>query len=178
MGPIEREHPRLDRRERDAAIDAGEPLREPERLFALDRDEEPTLARFQRELDALGDAAFDAFFVDDAVDDDIEVVRFAAVERDLVAEVDDGAVDAGADEAFPAHAFELELQLPLSRARDRREHAEASALGHRQDAVDDLLHRLRLDALATVGAVRDADAREQEAQVVGDLGDGADRGAR
>ena len=47
-----------------------------------------------------------------------------------------------------------------------------------EDAIDDLLHRLRLDALAALGAVRDADAREQQPQVVGDLGDGADGRAR
>ena len=49
--------------------------------------------------------------------------------------------------------------------------------GQGQDLVDDLLDRLALDGVA-VGAVRDADPREQQPQVVVDLGDGADRRAR
>ena len=44
--------------------------------------------------------------------------------------------------------------------------------------VDDLLQGLALDRLAAVGAVRMADARVKQAQVVVDLGDRADRGAR
>src|SRR5207253_807280 len=68
-------------------------------------------------------------------------------------------------------------QLPFPRTRDRREDAEARALGHRQDAVDDLLHRLRLDALAAARAVWDSDTGVEKAQVVCDLGDCADGGA-
>ena len=55
---------------------------------------------------------------------------------------------------------------------------EARAFSELEDAVDDLLHGLRLDALAAVRAVGHADAREEQAQVVGDLGDGADGRAR
>ena len=54
---------------------------------------------------------------------------------------------------------------------------EPRALGEREHAVDDLLHRLRFDALAAARAVGDADARVEQAQVVGDLGDRADGGA-
>ena len=114
----------------------------------------------------------------EAVDDDVEVVSLGAVELDLVAEVDDGAVDARAHEALAPQPLELELELALARARDGREEREARALGEREHAVDDLLHRLRLDALAAARAVRNADARVEQAQVVGDLGDRADGGAR
>ena len=48
----------------------------------------------------------------------------------------------------------------------------------REDRVDDLLHRLLLDRPAAVGAVRPAGAGEEQAQVVVDLGDGADGRAR
>ena len=47
----------------------------------------------------------------------------------------------------------------------------------RQDLVDDLRHALALDLVA-VRAVRVANAREQQAQVVVDLGDRANRRAR
>ena len=46
------------------------------------------------------------------------------------------------------------------------------------DLVDDLLDGLSGDGPAAVGAVRVADARVEQAQVVVDLGDGADRRAR
>ena len=100
------------------------------------------------------------------------------VELELVAQVDDRAVDARAHEALAPQPLELELELALAGARDGREHREARALGQREHAVDDLLDRLRLDALAAARAVGDADARVEEAQVVGDLGDRADGGAR
>jgi hypothetical protein len=43
-----------------------------------------------------------------------------------------------------------------------------------EDLVDDLLGGLAGDGLAAVGTVRHADAREEQSQVVVDLGDGAD----
>ena len=125
MRSVEGEHPRLDRRERDAAVDAGEALGQPEGLLTLDRDEHPAFACLQRELDAVGEASLHALLEDDAIDDDIEIVRLATVELDRVSEIDDGAVDASADEAVAPEPFELELQLALARTRDRREHAEA-----------------------------------------------------
>ena len=140
--------------------------------------EQASLAELERELDAVGEAPLDALLEDEAIDDDVEVVHLGAVELDLVAQVDDRAVDARADEALAAQALELELELALAGAGDGREERQPRALGQREDAVDDLLDRLRLDALAAARAVRDADARVEQAQVVGDLGHRADRGAR
>ncbi len=121
---VEREHARLDRRQRDAAVDARESLAQPEGLVvAFDLHEQAPLAELERELDAVGEAPLDAVLQDDAVDDDVEVVRLGAVELDLVAEVDHRPVDARADEALAPQPLELELQLPLAGAGDRREHA-------------------------------------------------------
>ena len=94
----------------------------------------------------------------------------------LVAQVDDRPVDSGADEAFPAEALELELELALAGAGDRRQDAQARPVRHGEDAVDNLLDGLRLDALAAAGAVGDAHPGVEEAEVVGDLGDGAHGG--
>jgi len=105
-------------------------------------------------------------------------VHLRTIELDLVSEVDDRAVDARADEAFPAQTFELEAELALSRPRDRREQGQPRALRHRENPVDDLLDRLRLDALSAVRAVGNPHARIEQAQVVGDLGDRAHRGSR
>ena len=178
MRSVEREHARLDGRQRDPAVDAREALGEPERLLTLDGDEEAALADLQRELDAVGETALHAVLEDDAIDDDVEIVGLRAIELEGVAEVDHRAVDACPDEAVAPQALELQLELAFAGTGDGREDAEARALGEREDAVDDLLDRLRLDSLAAVGAVRDADAREEKPQVVGDLGDRADGGAR
>ena len=60
---------------------------------------------------------------------------------------------------------------------ERAEDEQSGALGQRQHLVDDLLDGLALDGVA-VGAMRDADPREQQAEVVVDLGHGADRRPR
>ena len=60
---------------------------------------------------------FQAVLQDDAVDDDVEIVRPRAIEDDLVAEVDHLTVDARADEPFAPESIEFELELPLARAR-------------------------------------------------------------
>ena len=77
-----------------------------------------------------------------------------------------------------AQLEQLLAVLALAAAHDRRQDVHAAALGQRQDAVDDLLHGLRRDRAPALRAVRRADAREQQAQVVVDLGDGADGRAR
>ena len=51
-------------------------------------------------------------------------------------------------------------------------------LGQLHELVGDLLHGLALDDLAALRAVGHADARPQQAHVVVDLGDRADRRAR
>jgi hypothetical protein len=116
-----------------------------------------------------------ALFQDDAIDHHVEVVGFLPIELDLVAEVDHLAVDPGAHEALAAQALELELELAFSSAAHGGQDREARALAHGLDPVDDLLDRLRLDALhAAARAMGDAHARIEEAEVVGDLGHGAD----
>ena len=114
---------------------------------------------------------------DVAVDDDLDRVALVLVELGRVLDVVRLAVDPDADEALPACRLEDPVALGLAILDERRQHQEAGALGQRQDLVDDLLDGLALDRMA-VGAVRDADPREQQPQVVVDLGDGPDGRAR
>ena len=132
------------------------------------------LGELQRGLHRVGEAALDAVAQHQAVDDDLDGVLLVAgqVERD--GQVVDLAVDAGTAEALAGQVDEELLVGALAAAHDRGQHLEAGALGQLQDAVDDLLRRLAHQRLAGVGVVRDADAGEQQAEVVVDLGDGAD----
>ena len=68
--------------------------------------------------------------------------------------------------------------LALAVAHDGSVDGEARPLLEPQHLVDDRVDRLSRDRLAADRAVRPADPRVQQAQVVVDLGDGADRRAR
>src|SRR6476469_7614389 len=69
-------------------------------------------------------------------------------------------------------------ELALATLHDGGEHLEAGAVLERQQLVDDLLRGLSGDRLAADRAVRTTGAGEEQAEVVVDLGDGADRRAR
>jgi hypothetical protein len=88
------------------------------------------------------------------------------------------AVDPGAGEALSRQVGQQGLVGALAAAHHRRQHLEPGAVGQLHDAVDDLLGGLPGDLGPALGAVGDADAGEQQAQVVVDLGDGAHRGPR
>ena len=70
------------------------------------------------------------------------------------------------------------LELALAAPHDGRQHVDPGVLRVRQDLRHDLVRRLRRDGEAALRAVGHADVREQQPQVVVDLGDGADRRAR
>ena len=110
---------------------------------------------------------------DVAVDDDLDRVALVLVELGRVRDVDHLAVDPDADEALAPGAVEDAVALGLAVLDERPEDEQPRPLGQRQDLVDDLLDGLALDGVA-VRAVRDADPREQQAQVVVDLGHRAD----
>ena len=87
-------------------------------------------------------------------------------------------VDAHAREALFGEVLEQLRILALATAHDGREHERLAPRGGLENLVGDLVRRLALDDAPALGAVRHADARIQQAQVVVDLRDGAHRGAR
>ena len=111
---------------------------------------------------------------DEPVDDRLDGVALVLVERDGLGEIEEGAVDADADEALPPDLVEDPVTFGLAVADERCEHEQASALWQPEDLVDDLLDRLALD-LVPERAVRVADPRVEQTEVVVDLGDRADR---
>ena len=69
------------------------------------------------------------------------------------------------------------LVFPLAVADHRCQDHDPQALGYRHDLVDHLAYRLGVQGMAVFGAPRLADPREQEPEIVVDLGDRADGGA-
>ena len=98
---------------------------------------------------------------DEAVDDDLDVVLELLLERGRLGELHDLAVDPGAREALALQLLEQVGVLALAAADDRREHLVPRALRQLEQPVDDLLRRLRGDALAADRAVLRARARVQ-----------------
>jgi len=113
---------------------------------------------------------------DDAVDDGFDGVVLALFEAHAFGELGHLAVDAGA-EALLVEGFELFTELALAAADDGGVDGDAFSGGEGGDALDDLLGGLAGDGAMAVGAVGLAYAGVEEAEVVVDLGDGADSAA-
>ena len=145
-------------------------------LRVLDVDD--ALGQRHRGLDRVGQPLAQVRPHHQAVDHDRDVVLELLVEVDVLLEPAQLAVDLHAREALGAQLLEQLAVLALAPPHHRRQHHEPGALLERHHLVDDLLGRLGRDRAAAVVAVRMPDPRPQQAQVVVDLGDRADRGAR
>ena len=194
---VEGEVARLDLADADAADRAGEVLREDQLLGARRVDlhgrDDDAAAQLQRRLDRVGSRVRSAVAAvavqllldvvpadDQAVDDDLDrvllVLRPASISSSRSRTV---AVDAHADEAGAAHVLEDALVLALAVARSAAPGSCSRVpSGSARTASTICCDRLLRDRPAAVRAVRVADAREEQAQVVVDLGDGADGRAR
>ena len=100
-----------------------------------------------------------------------------AVERDVRIELMDRAVHAGPDEALLQEILEEVLIFPLLLADERGEDVEFGSGRKLQDAVQNFVPRLGRDGAVALGAVPLADAREEDAEIVVDFRDRADRRA-
>ena len=151
-------------------------------VAADDLDLGHAVSQLQRRLEAVGQSTLDTLAQHETVDDHLDRVVLVPskglVLLEELVDVDDVAVDTGTHETLSGEVLEQRLVLALAAAHDRRQDLEAGALVHHQDPVDDLLRGLALKPGAVVDAVLHSDARVQQAQVVVDLGDRADRRAR
>ncbi len=109
---------------------------------------------------------------DDPIDDDLDGVALVAVQRGRLVQVVQVPIDADAHEALAACRLEDSVALRLAVLDEGTEDEQPRAVREAQDAVHDLLHRLALDLVAE-RAMRVTDPREQQAQMVVDLGDRA-----
>ena len=141
-------------------------------------DHDEPLRERRRGLDRLREPLPEIRLHHEPVDDDLDRVLELLVERDLLLEQPLLAVDLHAREAVAAQLLEDVLELALAVAHDRRVDRELRALVEPQHLLDDLVERLPGDRASADRAVRPADPRVQQPQVVVDLGDRADRRAR
>src|SRR5205085_1583102 len=109
---------------------------------------------------------------------DLNLVLTAVVDGRRFLDVVRPAVHAHAHEAGPADLVEDCLVLLLAVPLDRRQQVQLRALRQGDDLVDDLVGRLRADRQAAGRAVGLTQPGVKDAQVVVDLGDGADCRAR
>ncbi len=151
-------------------------------------DEHETIRQAQRRLDRVGHAARIGSWAalvllrsvahDETVDDDVDAVLVLLVEADLLVQLAQVAVNPHAHEARLLRAGQHLLVLALPVAHEWRHDHEPGPVRQVVEPIDDLLHRLPLDLATADGAMHAPDAREEEAQVVIDLGDRADGRAR
>ena len=182
-GRVEREQARFQVFERIAAVRAGHARRKRDvggRVRAVVRRHEgEAVGQAQRGLEGFGHALLDVRSDLEAIDDDLDVVLELAVQHRHFVELVDLAVDARAHEALRAHLLEPFRMLALAASDHRREQHPGRFGRQREHVVDHLRDALRLELhVAVIGAVGGADARVEQAQVVVDLGDRADRRAR
>ena len=130
------------------------------------------MAVLEGDLERVAETLLDSVADGEAIDDHFDGVAHVLVERDFLAQFAHRAVDLDPHEAGSAQVAQLLAIFALAVAHDRREHVDARAVGPGHDAIDDLLNALLRDLAPAVVAKRVADAREQQAQVVVNFGDG------
>ena len=144
--------------------------------LAVDEVEgDQTARKPQRRLDGVGQSLPRTGLDRQPVDHDLDRVLLLLVELRRLGERVDLAVDPDPGVALALQLAEQVEVLPLAAPDDRREDLEPGPGLQLEDPVNDLLRRLPGDGLAALRAVWPTDAGVQQAQVVVDLSDRADR---
>ena len=141
-------------------------------------DDDHAVAVGQRRFDRIRQPSCDVAAHDKAVDHQLDEVLLVLFQRDLLAQIVEIAVDAHAGKAAAPRALKHLAVLALLAPDHRREHLKARTLRQLKHAVDDLIDALPLDLAPAPRAVRRADARPEQAQIVINLRDRADGRAR
>jgi hypothetical protein len=176
---VEGKEARLELGDGVVAQRAGELRREQVFLLAVLLEHQcPAVGVAQRGLQRLGEALLGVGARLDAVDDDVDGVLGVLRQLRRGVELVHAAVDAHPREALRAQLFQKAGLLAFARRDHRREDHELRFRRQREQLLHHLRHRLRLQRDRVLGAVRRAGAREQQAQVIVDLGDRAHRRAR
>jgi hypothetical protein len=147
-------------------------------IGVFEGDDQVAGGEFEAEFDGFGEAGADVGPRDEAVDDNFDVVPHLAIQRQLIAQQHDAAVDARPDEALLLQVDEKVFELALLPADDRGEDREFRLRRQRLDAGDNRLARLGRNHLPALGAVALTDPSVEDAEEIVDLGDRANRRPR
>ncbi len=182
MGTVEAEAARLDLGKVRVAIGTaevkGKRLLVPARC-GFDQDEYGAAGKFERQVDALGQPGPDAGPDRDPVDDGLDRMGFGLDEfRRRFGHFHHFAVNPCPDQASTANGLKDVEVLPFAGADQRGQDLHLFPSAAHQYAVDHLLGRLAMNRRVAGRTVRRAGPREQEPQVIVDLGDGPERAAR
>ena len=132
----------------------------------------------QRRLQRIRQPRGDVLAHDEPVHHDVDVMREFLVQRRRLGDFVEVAVDLDPLEALLHQLREFLAILALAPAHDRRQQIEPGTVLELQHPVDHLRNGLALDGQSGRRRVGHADAGEQQAHIVVDLGDGADGRAR
>ena len=135
------------------------------------REAQSGLERFSQALRGIGS---DAQPIDDCLD---RVLAFRVELRQRFHFVH-ASVDAHSDEPLGGEILQHLRVLALAVAHQRREQCRCRALRQPQNLIDHLAHGLGREINHVIGAAGNPGACVEQAQVVVDLGDGADGRAR
>jgi hypothetical protein len=105
----------------------------------------------------LFEAMLDSGLDQQAIDHDFDGVILALVEREVVFEIHQFAIDAGAGETVLDELLHFFLEFAFAAANDGRHDHDAVIGRERHDALHDLLGRLAGDGLAAIRAMGHAD---------------------
>ena len=133
-----------------------------------------TVRSLEGDLEGIGQTAAILRPNDEPVDDDGDIVVYAAIQLRRLVQVIGLTVDTDTDETLLAGFREQVLELAFAPTHQRGENLDPRLLGPTQYAARDLFRRLALHRPATGRAMRRPAPRPKQAQVVVDLGDGAD----
>ena len=140
----------------------------------IDRNHQTALRQIQRRFNRFSHSGAGCLSSDQPIDHDVDRVLHLLVELKVVRQLDDLSVHPRPQEAAFQQILEQVFVLTLLPLDQRREDLELRAVGQTQDTVENVFSRLSCDRSAALMATRRADAGEEDAQIVVDLGDRAD----
>ena len=166
---VERKASRLDLLDADPAVRAGEALAEIHRLAVDHIHHQQPLRQMQHALHGIREPLLDPRPHDQTVYDDLDVVLNIFIQADLFRQFVHIAVNAHPH--VPAFLRPLEkLRVgALAPAHHRRQQLDPGPFRQRHDLVHHLVHGLLHDLPTALRAVRDADPRVEQTEIVVDL---------
>jgi hypothetical protein len=178
---VEAEGARLDFREAQFAVGAGEAAAEepvaPRRAIFV-ADDAASVSVPQRKFDRFEEPRSQPFLDDNAIDDDVDVVGLRFFQLGRSGGIDDGAIHAGADKAFAADLFEQLAMHPFLPADERRQNHRLAPGFEGENSLDNGLRRLLRQLAAAVRTMGHSRAGVQEPEEIVDAGGRRQRAAR